>query len=424
MPDGSRGLRLAALTAGLSGLYLAQGVVTGATETMVGLLARDGVQLAAQTGLLAWAALPWVLKLGWGLAWDFFAPPRSSRRDLILFGVQLAVAACVYGLGRPDGSGGLPLVFFALNTFASMQDVGTDAYAVDAIPKQRRALVNAFMAAARAVGATVIGASVFLGWFAAHGSSGAANRAALVCAALAFCVVGLRVWPKSDAAGPESGEAPAANSSSAEVPPGSRWEAMASLVTRRESRFALLLTALIFAGDGLTSAVSFDFLLKAAHWTLEDLVGRLRPVGAISGLVGFALAAALVDRLGHLRGLASGALLLSFGWGTMALASGLWTSPSTVLTLAVVEGLGQSLVVVSAYAFLMGVAVPRVRATHFVVYMTVLNLPRVLGPLAAPSLFEHGGYAGVWFAAASLEIALVVLAGWGWRRGYGRTAPK
>jgi len=419
MLGGSRGWRLATLTAGLSGLYFAQGLVSGTTETWVGAMAQRGVELEAQAGLLAWAALPWLLKVGWAVGWDLLAPPGSRRREPLLFVLQLGLAAAFVGLGGSTSSGHLPLVFFALNLVASMQDVGTDAYAVDAIPEGRRGLVNACMAAARSVGANVIGAGVLVAWWTADGNEGAGARTATICAVLGLSALVLRA-SVGDRSHAEHGALPASETPSLPTPAPrlARLRALSALVSTPRARMALVLALLVLAGDGLSSAVSADFLFKRAGWTLEAYVQQLRPLAGACGLLGFALAAVLVDRVASLRALSLGALALGASWALMALAPSLWTRPETIFALAVVEGFAQSLVLVAAYAFLMGVAAPSVRATHFVIYMALLNLPRLAGPLLAPEIFGLGGYAGVWAAAAALELLLFVLAWWGWRRGW------
>lgn len=409
-PEGRAPTRLLALCTGLGTLYLAQGVVAGVGTVLVALMAAQGQSLEAQSGVLAWGALPWVLKLAWAWAWDAAAPPGARGRAWGLVALQLCVGLAALTLSDPASPSATPLAFFALNLAASWQDVGTDAFAIDATPPARRGLVNAVMAGARALGAGWLGAIVLYGALAEHGAAPTLRAYAWGLMALAVPVLGLR-WAATK-------ERSAAARTKLEL-----GSALRAMVGDPKARFALMLASLTLLGDGLSGAVAADFLQKRAGWSVAELTGELLPLQVAAEVLAFVAWGAVVDRMGRLRAVAIAAGVLAAAWIAFGAAESVWTSHGVVKALAITEASARALLLVGAYGFLMGAADARARATHFVIYMSLLNLPRVLGPLAAPNVFDALGYAGVWLSAGALQLTVAAAAVWGQRRRYDAPAP-
>ncbi len=157
----SRSARFSTLCA----LYFAQGVPWGfITIAIVAHLSERGVS-QQETGLLISLCLfPWTFKFLWGPIIDSFQlPALGLRRPWIVF-AQLMMAATLLAAstnGELTAASTLTLlgwVFFIHNCFASLQDVATDALALDLLEPWERGRVNGFMWASKLVGTSVGGA--------------------------------------------------------------------------------------------------------------------------------------------------------------------------------------------------------------------------------------------------------------------------
>jgi hypothetical protein len=84
------------------------------------------------------------------------------------------------------------------------------------------------------------------------------------------------------------------------------------------------------------------------------------------------------------------AALLGLAWLAFAAASSQWSSAWTLRCLAAGEGALQAALLVCLHALALQHAGSSFAITRFVTMMAALNLPRVLGPLLAPSLVGHG----------------------------------
>ena len=122
----------------LSALYVAQGVPWGfITVTMVTFLAAEGADAGDLAYLLTLGTLPWSFKFLWGPIIDRFQMPKlGRRRPWILIAQTGMIALLVTMLMVPDLTNNISLLgalFFVYNVFTALQDVSTDALAVDVL---------------------------------------------------------------------------------------------------------------------------------------------------------------------------------------------------------------------------------------------------------------------------------------------------
>ena len=148
----------------MAALYLAQGIPWGfATITLAALLAEQGVDAGTIGNILAAVVLPWSLKFVGGPLVDGIRLPGGRRRPWILM-AQLGMMATLFGLSReglasPDQ---LTAWLLAHNVFAALQDVATDALAVDVMPDRERGRANGIMYGAKYGGTALGGAGLAL----------------------------------------------------------------------------------------------------------------------------------------------------------------------------------------------------------------------------------------------------------------------
>ena len=149
----------------LSALYVAQGVPWGfITVTMVTFLAAEGADAGDLAYLLTLGTLPWSFKFLWGPVIDRFQIPElGRRRPWILIAQTGMIALLVTMLLVPNLTDNISLLgalFFVYNVFTALQDVSTDALAVDVLQSHEFERVNSYMFTAKSLGGVIGGAGL------------------------------------------------------------------------------------------------------------------------------------------------------------------------------------------------------------------------------------------------------------------------
>jgi PAT family beta-lactamase induction signal transducer AmpG len=153
--------RLRILT--LCALYLAQGMPFGfVTITLVTFLKHQGAGVEQIGIITAMTSLPWAFKWAWGPVIDRFgSSAMGKRRPWILFAQSMMAATLLAMALLPDLASHYLLIagmVFLHNVFVSLQDVSTDALAVDLLDEGQRGKANGLMYASSYAG-TFIGGS-------------------------------------------------------------------------------------------------------------------------------------------------------------------------------------------------------------------------------------------------------------------------
>lgn len=393
-----------ATVAVLGALYLAQGVVAGfAGFVLIPRMAAAGVSVEAQAGLLAIAGLPWVLKVGWGPVLDRLGARRGRRPALVVSGAMLGVAVVLWWLGHAVGDGSaadvdvgrVQTLWLGLSVLLSLQDVATDALALDRVASADRGLANSVMLGSSHVGNEGVGGMALGAAVVASGLGSAFVGMALLFVVLAAAPM---LLPEPDAASTDA---------TARVP----WRtAVRAMVATRSAVLAVFLAAVVMVGDVATSAVSGAFWVQRLGWSPQRVVDELPPLLLVASVVGYFVAAVVVDRLGALRATAAGAVALGLLWIGFGLAEGAWTSATFLRGFVLLQSLATAVMFVGVYAALMNATVPTLRATHFAVLMALLNLPRVVVPNAAAAVLGSIGFAGLFVACGVLQLGVGALA--------------
>ena len=147
----------------LCALYFAQGFPWGfMTVALVAYLGEQGITLVETGQLLAMAILPWTFKLLWAPLVDTINyPAMGRRRPWILFSQLMMAITLIIMVNSDDLVNNLTYLswmFFLHNCFASLQDVCTDALAVDVLLPEERGKVNGFMWGSKIIGIGIGGA--------------------------------------------------------------------------------------------------------------------------------------------------------------------------------------------------------------------------------------------------------------------------
>ncbi|MFV8755577.1 hypothetical protein ACNOYE_33930 [Nannocystaceae bacterium ST9] len=377
--------------------YLAQGLVACLGPMMLGVLAQLGTPLEDQVGVLASGALPWVLKFALGLLLDLGPSWPLRVRSLVSLILLGGAALATWGLARawapgvPESLTELGFVWLALNFAMAMQDTLVDALALDLLA-DRRALAATGMGLGHAIGFGLLGSWWIGGTIVREGLAAGLELAALALAILA--ATPLLLW------------SPGRPVAARERPSSRRDRSPSDWLWL----LAIPLLGLIgMLAPNITGAVAAEFLFVELRWEFADYAIALLPLGAIAGVIGALTCGSLLARVGPAWASASMALLLGVLWLVFASLSSRWSEIWLIRSLAFGEGFLQAALLVGLHALaLLAAARSPLPITGFVFAMAALNLPRVLGPLLAPTMVEHG-----WIAVFTGCGALQILAGLG-----------
>jgi len=141
----------------LSTLYAAQGIPRGFMNVvMISYLAGQGLSDSKAGKLSSIIALPWAFKFLWAPVIDSLAIPSLGRRRPWILAAELMMAFSLLGfllLYSPANDITLiGWIFFVHNCFASLQDVATDALAIDVLPTEELDTANGLMCGSKLAG--------------------------------------------------------------------------------------------------------------------------------------------------------------------------------------------------------------------------------------------------------------------------------
>ena len=397
-----RELRLATLAA----LYVAQGLPWGfVTATLVAYLNAGGLELRSIGDLSVAVMLPWTLKFLWGPVIDRFDGGAMGRRRPWILGAQAAMIITLLSLALvDDAAASLPALAAILcihNAFVALQDVATDSLAIEVLPPHERGLANGLMSAGHYVGVLAGGAGMT--WLLAKSDL----TTTLVVQALALTGVMLfpalvreRSGDRLFGLGPRS----AAGSRTSPRSWAQLGRAIAQgFATRRTATGAAFALA-IFFGQGVLIVGAPGLLFQELGWIMTSYAELATALvfGAIAGaLAGGALATAI----GRKPVVAGGTVLLGAAWLAFAAVESAWSDPSAVTGFAVATSAVQAAMIAALYGLFMDLSLPRIAASHFVLYMALLNASRTAGSWVAADLVEALGYAGTYALVGALQIA-------------------
>lgn len=184
----------------LCALYLAQGIPWGFMSiTLVSFLNDKGLDEAGGGKLKAIILLPWAFKLIWAPLLDSVTVRSMGRRRFWILLGQLGMAGTLLVMlsqgadvlrGEMDVgqvAAFLAIAFFIHNCFASLQDVATDALAVDILPPEEQGLTNGLMWGAKLFGQR--GGAWLLGAVLAGTQNGLFNAVLIQLLALLFIMI-------------------------------------------------------------------------------------------------------------------------------------------------------------------------------------------------------------------------------------------
>ncbi|HEY3807358.1 MAG TPA: MFS transporter [Kofleriaceae bacterium] len=390
-------------------LYVAQGLPWGFTAiTLPAYLGAQHLDAAVIGSTLAMTTLPYTFKLLWAPIVDAFPSKRFGKRRHWIIGAQLMMALTIGAMiAIPDLTRDVKLLawmIFIHTIFNSIQDLSTDALAVDLLDEDERGRTNGLMYASKYFGGILGGAgmSTLIAWF--------GMRTALVAQTgvlLSIMLVPLLVRERPASTVPVATIELNARDRAREV-----WRSIKELA-RSSGAVAALLGAIVMLlssiGTGLMAAISPVLFTQDLGWTFERYSQLTGGPGLAAGLAGSVLGGFLADRVGHKKLAALGAAALGAFWVIWALLAPHWHDPSLAYMLFGVEPLCQSVMTVSLFAICMDLSWPKLGATQFGVYMAMANWSTTIGFKLAGFASDTWTYPGIYIAAAVCQLAVLAV---------------
>lgn len=452
----SRPLRLLLFTA----LYFAQGVPWGFVSVGYGVLLSDlGFDNAAIGAAVGLAYLPWAFKILWGPMLD--AVPFlqiGRRRPFIVFG-QAMMALTMLALCLVDPRTSLGLVtalLFLNNTFAALQDVASDALAVDLLEDSERGRANALMWAGKSGGVALGGGAGNV----IAGAYGWSTLFLLIAAAISlvmllplwlrerpaqatdrpvdasllklawflipFAVVGLAMYGLSELEGWLAGHETLAWL--AEIIPVVQpfvavFGALAAWPLVDRAGFAEMRSSFSFplpwlgvlagllmpAGYAMVSASHTRLMRAELHFTDEQIGWLSGVVDPVSGVVGALLGGLLADWLGLRRTIGGTMLAIALALAFFAAGEAWWPDTSAMAVWVAAFNGAVNAFSAATLGLYMGMSNPRVAATQFAVYMATTNLTYSWTAPFGGTVADHWGYPALFGTAALFQVITIVL---------------
>ncbi|NBW75786.1 MAG: MFS transporter [Sphingomonadaceae bacterium] len=402
-------------------LYFAQGLPFGLVDfALPAWLAQNGASAGAIGGVLAMIALPWTLKLPYGLAMDryvFLAMGR--RRPWIIAGqLGLALSFVALALANPGVSetGLIAGFVFALGLSSAVQDVAVDGLAVDILPPDEIERVNGYMFGAQAIGIAV-GAALsgyLIAWF---GLPAAMLTLASAVVAILVMVLFVRERPGERLLPWSAGEASQRN---LDLHLGAFGPIVRNLFLAMFTRQTLLLVPALIAivvSWGIFLGLAPLLATQVLGWEKAVYSGWTGQASLVAGLAGALLFGGIAARWGARRIFVICAVIAGGLAAAAYFLQGLWANPAFLVALIFIYTALAVLRGVVSGSLAMRLCLPVIAATQFAVFMALLNLGRTL---AAFSLGWLDGLGGLPAMFAAMVICNLVAAGFALAAKVGR----
>jgi PAT family beta-lactamase induction signal transducer AmpG len=421
----------------LCAMYFAQGVPWGFMVTaLISYLTERGLTVA-DTSWLTWIVLlPWTFKLVWAPVIDTLTIRSMGRRRPWIIGAELMMAVSLLGilwlgdfseqLGVNSGEAKisprfvflLGCMFFTHNCFASLQDVCTDALAVDVLPLSEQGRVNGLMWGSKLLGkafGTVVMAAV-MGIGDAYHPGWGIPAAVMIQFVLLIAIMILPVfmlerpgekrfpWSEGEAQGID-------NVSSVRNP--------AKLFRDVVRGFSLVTTFVFFVygllhvvGWGIVEVVTKPLYTQQLGWTFQQF-SYVTGIAVFTELVGALCGGYAADRWGRRK-----VICIGFGaYGVLHLIFGclpqLWSQSWFTAGYLILNPGALAIGAVGFLSMAMKISWTKAAATMFTVFMTLSNVGHVVGNWVVGWVHDELSlsltYEKWFFVAAFVTIAPLVL---------------
>jgi len=406
-------------------LYFAQGVpwFFVATVLVTFLVDNGSMDDDQKLALISAGMLPWILgKLVLGPVIDRYRFPTMGRRRpwvlIAQLGMALTMAAFLLVEDPADDLQTLALFFLIHNIFAALQDVSSDALAVDTLSDEELPIANGLMFVAKGFGAmfAVLGLSRVLsdsGFHAALQVQIAVLAVVMLIPLLVRERPGDRLFPWSGSATGDVVITEEDTMTFGEIITGFK-----TAVSDNAAKMALLLCTIMWIGGGMGTGMGvidfqWEFLfVDELGWESQDYLDAKGLPVFLMTMLGFLVGGLLGSKFGSKKTLTYAVAVgtvMTVAWSMMRSQ---WTDSGIMLQIWLVWTMVWAIVGANLLAFLMSVTTKEFAGTQFSIYMTLINVGAFAGNALSPRLLDlvDGSFPNLFlFGAAFQALVLLVL---------------
>ena len=364
-------------------LYVAQGIPEGimlfAIPAWLAMNGRPAAEIGSFTAIIF---LPFGFKiLAAPMVERFTFLAMGRRRPWIILGQSGIVASLILLASVPDplhNLTGLIAAGFCVFVFVIIQDIATDALAIDIVPIEEQARANGMMWGAKVVG-TAASLAACTGLLNRYGFFTALCSLSLFVALIMLVPLFLRERPGEKllpwTAGTVSADAAALHV-------GSFKEIFASLlrvIKLPNSLILLVLTFIILMAMAFMRTLFPIFTIQALGWSNQAYSSVYASTSLFGGILGMMAGGYLVDRFGKIRIISTYLILLSLSTSVLAFGEKWWSQPYFINGYITVFNILYTFIYIAMFALIMQCCWKRISAMQFTFYMAVFNLGQTTG---------------------------------------------
>jgi len=398
----------------LCALYVAQGIPWGfITVTFVTYLAAEGVAAKELAILLTLGTLPWSLKFLWGPVIDRYQYRKMGRRRpwiLIAQTGMILVLSSILFIPNPASDVQLiATVFLIYNIFTSLQDVSTDALAVDVLKPHEIEKVNSYMFTSKVIGGMIGGAGLgtIIGFVGIKGAILLQIPILIVIMMVPLLMTerpGEKLFPWHEDDEIEADAEVEENRSINEI------------ISNVKTAFSLRSTQL---GIALSLVLSLSFFLvpilpllfvRELGWSEEKFNVTKGGLILVITMVGYIVGGQLGKRFGGKSVIiyaALGGALLTTIWG---LTESWWSSGIFMISIWSIRTFVWAMVSINVFSLMMKITWGEVGGTQFTAYMAMMNLSAIIGYQLTDPFASRFDYPTLFLIAAVLETLIIIAA--------------
>ena len=397
----------------LCALYVAQGIPWGfMTVTFVTYLALEGVGAGKLALLLTLGTLPWSLKFLWGPVIDRYQYREMGRRRPWILAAQTGMILFLSAiLLVPDPASNVLLVsimFCVYNIFTSLQDVSTDALAVDILKPDEIEQVNSYMFTSKSVGGIIGGA----GLGSVINILGIKGAIALQIPILILIMLvplfmterpGEKRFPWSESNSQFEDDLDKDGQNFKQI-----FGKIKTALSIRAAQLGILLSLTVSLSFFLIPVLPLLFV-RELGWTEEQFNQTKGGIILVVTMIGYLIGGQLGKRFGGKATIvyaAVGTAVTTTVWG---LTEGMWSNGAFMMVIWSLRTFGWAVVMINIYALMMKVTWGEVGGTQFTGYMAMMNLSAIIGYQLAEPFASRLDYPTLFVIAALFET-LVILA--------------
>ena len=395
----------------LCALYVAQGIPWGfITVTFVTYLAAEGVSAKNLADLLFLGTLPWSLKFLWGPVIDRYQLRAfGKRRPWILLaqsGMILTLFLFTFVASSETDLLIIGAMFMIYNIFTSLQDVSTDALAIDVLKTHELEKVNSYMFTSKAVGG-MIGGAGFGTIISFTGIKGALIIQIPILMLIMLVPLfmrerpGEKLFPWSDDEVSTFVEEDSDNQSFSEI-----VEKLKTAFSLKSTRLGILLSLVLSLSFFLIPVLPLLFI-RELGWSQEQFNatkgGLILIITMFAYVVGGHLGRLIGGKSVIIYASLAGAIITAM-WG---LTEAWWGNSIFMITIWSIRTFLFAMVSINVFSLMMRITWSVVGGTQFTAYMAMMNVSALIGYQLTEPLAERFDYPTLFLIAAVLETLLI-----------------